>query len=74
MLLANLFFAQQSFITLFLPNVPHSAISEYFTIQYNPPLCKKGATHTKTVTGEAKKKKTDFRETFLFIANPLFAQ
>jgi hypothetical protein len=38
----------------------------------SPPLlfCKKGTTH-KTVSGEAKKK-TDFQETFSFIANKLF--
>jgi hypothetical protein len=57
-------------ITFFLPNVPSAAISEYFTIQYKPLFCKKGATHT-TVKGEAKK---NFRETFLFIANLLFEQ
>jgi hypothetical protein len=69
MLLANLFDAQQN--SYHIVPVQRSTISEYFTIQYNPLFRKTGATHTTTVTGEAK---TDFRETFLFIANPLFAQ
>jgi hypothetical protein len=73
MLLANLYLAQQtpyyivpahrSTLLLYLNIIPYSAI---------PLGCKKGATHTTTVLQA--KQKTDFRETFLFIENPLFDQ
>jgi hypothetical protein len=49
-----IFFPSRTPITLFPPNVPRFAISQYFTIQYNTLFCKQGATHTTTATGEAK--------------------